>query len=101
MDIQTVKQISEVAKIKLTDEEMAAIAEEMGQLLDYFKSVQEIKSEESSKNGKEQHSNYMYEITNTYREDEVFENDIQTKEAIRKEFTKENEKLLLAPKSLK
>ena len=100
MDIQTVKQISGVAKIKLTDEEIATIANEMGQLLDYFKKVQEIKTEEIGRQDGEK-SGYMHEITNTFREDEIFESDDRTKEAIRNEFTKKEEDLLIAPKSLK
>ena len=99
MDIQTVRQISEVAKIKMAEDEMATVAKEMAQLLDHFKSVQEIRAGETSEG--EQKSGYMHGIVNTYREDEVFESDEQTKEAIRKEFTKENGNLLIAPKSLK
>jgi len=100
MNIQTVKQISEVAKIKLTEEEIATISKEMEQLLDYFKKVQEIKTE-APKAAEGEKSNYMHGITNTFREDEIFEYDDQTKEAIRKEFTKKEEDLLIAPKSLK
>lgn len=100
MDIQTVKQIAGVAKIKLTDEEISTIANEMAQLLDYFKKVQEIKTQDAESREGEK-SSYMHEITNTCREDEIFESDDKTKEAIRNEFTKKEEDLLIAPKSLK
>jgi aspartyl-tRNA(Asn)/glutamyl-tRNA(Gln) amidotransferase subunit C len=95
MDIQNVKQISDVAKIKLSDKELEEFSNELDKLLSYFSKVQSIDTAGIKEN------NYMHDLKNTFREDEVKESDEDTKQRIRNEFTKENENLLLAPKSLK
>jgi aspartyl-tRNA(Asn)/glutamyl-tRNA(Gln) amidotransferase subunit C len=95
MDSEEVKKIADVARIKLNDQEVRSLSNELDKLLNYFKKVQEI----DTSNIKD--SNYMHDLKNELREDVVVNSEDETKERIRKEFTKENENLLLAPKSLK
>jgi len=95
MDYDEVKKISNIARIKLSENEIQSLASELDKLLSYFKKVQEI----DTSNIKD--STYMHDLKNELREDVVVNSDEETKERIRKEFTKENENFLLAPKSLK
>ncbi|MCS7109798.1 MAG: aspartyl/glutamyl-tRNA amidotransferase subunit C [Candidatus Micrarchaeota archaeon] len=95
MDRSTIKQISEVARIKLTEEEMENLTKEVDMLLSYFKKVEEINIVVESE------GSYMHEIKNTFRDDEIKEESDVTKESIRGEFTKREGNKLLAPKSLK
>lgn len=96
MDKDVIKQISDIARIRLTDEELDSLSKEMETLLSYFSKVQEINIEEVGEK-----SGYMHDLKSTLREDEVKDQDEQTKEAIRSEFTKREENTLIAPKSLK
>ncbi|MEM3369680.1 MAG: Asp-tRNA(Asn)/Glu-tRNA(Gln) amidotransferase subunit GatC [Candidatus Micrarchaeia archaeon] len=96
MDQENVKQISQVARIKLSDEELKNLGNEMDMLLAYFGKVQEIDIEEV-----EEKTSYMHGISNSLRDDEVKEQDEDTKEMIRSEFTKREGNILVVPKSLK
>ncbi|MEM3408353.1 MAG: Asp-tRNA(Asn)/Glu-tRNA(Gln) amidotransferase subunit GatC [Candidatus Micrarchaeia archaeon] len=96
MDQENVKQISQVARIKLSDEELKSLCNEMDMLLAYFGKVQEIDIEEV-----EEKTSYMHGISNSLRDDEVKEQDEDTKEMIRSEFTKREGNILVVPKSLK
>lgn len=96
MDQENVKQISQVARIKLSDEELKSLGNEMDMLLAYFGNVQEIDVEEVGEK-----ASYMHGISNSFREDDVKEQDDETKEMIRSEFTKREGNILVVPKSLK
>ncbi|MEM4133740.1 MAG: Asp-tRNA(Asn)/Glu-tRNA(Gln) amidotransferase subunit GatC [Candidatus Micrarchaeia archaeon] len=96
MDHESVKQISQVARIKLSDEELKSLGNEMDMLLAYFGKVQEIDIEEVGEK-----TSYMHGISNSLRDDEVKEQDEDTKEMIRSEFTKREGNILVVPKSLK
>ena len=98
MDIETVRKISEVARLHLTDDELNQLTSEMDELLGHFKSVQDIKAFKSS-HAKESH--YMHDLKNDMRDDTVVACDPKVTEAIRREFTKSEEKYLSAPKSIK
>jgi len=98
MDIETVRKISEVARLHLTEDELKQLSSEMDELLGHFKSVQDIKSSKSS-HAKESH--YMYGLKNDMRDDTMIACDPKVTEAIRKEFTKSDGKHLTAPKSIR
>ena len=98
MDIETVRKISEVARLHLTEDELKELSSEMDELLGHFKSVQDIKPSKSS-HAKESH--YMHDLKNTMRDDTMVACDPTVTEAIRKEFTKSEGKHLTAPKSIK
>ena len=89
------KQISEVAKIKLTEKELEEFSKELDKLLSHFSKVQSINTEDIKE------KSYMHDLKNSFREDEVKEADDDTKQRIRNEFTQKSENLLIAPKSLK
>jgi len=98
MDIETVRKISEVARLHLTDDELKQLSSEMDELLGYFKAVQDVKPSKSS-HAKESH--YMHDLKNDMRDDTMVACDPKQTEAIRKEFTKSEGKYLTAPKSIK
>ena len=107
MDIETVRKISEVARLHLTEDELKQLTSEMDELLGHFKSVQDIKPSKSSHakgreaTGTAGSSHYMYDLKNTMRDDTMVACDPKVTEAIRKEFTKSEGKHLTAPKSIK
>ncbi len=96
MDQENVKQISQVARIRLSDEELKSLCGEIDMLLSYFGKVQEIEVDEEGEK-----ASYMHGISNSFREDDVKEQDDETKEMIRSEFTKREGNILVVPKSLK
>lgn len=102
MDIETVRRISEVARLHLTEDELKQLASEMDELLGHFKSVQDIKPPKSSHAaGTAGSSHYMHDLKNSMRDDTMVACDPKVTEAIRKEFTKSEGKHLTAPKSIK
>ncbi|VVB73735.1 Aspartyl/glutamyl-tRNA(Asn/Gln) amidotransferase subunit C [uncultured archaeon] len=98
MDIETVRKISEVARLHLTEDELEQLTSEMDELLGHFKSVQDIKP---SKPGHAKESHYMHDLKNAMRDDSVVACDPEQAEAIRNEFTKRDGRYLTAPKSIK
>jgi len=98
MDAATVKKISEVARLQLSEEELRQLTSEMDELLGHFKVIQDIKP---SKSGHAKESHYMHDLKNAMRDDSVVKCDPKQTESIRKEFTKSDGKHLTAPKSIK
>lgn len=98
MDEQTIRKTADVARLSLKEEEVKQLTLDIEKLLDHFKSVQEIKSQEVSG---EKGGQYHYGIKNIMREDKDGSCDESEADAIRNEFTQKDGKYLTAPKSIK
>jgi len=95
MDEGMVKKIAEIARLHLHEDEVKKMSEELDRILKHFLVVEEIKGDRVGE------SNYHYDMKNKMRKDVESKTDDKTVEAIRKEFTKSDQKYLTAPKSIK
>jgi aspartyl-tRNA(Asn)/glutamyl-tRNA(Gln) amidotransferase subunit C len=95
MDRDELKRIADIARIRLSEDEVSRFSIELEKLLSHYKKIEEIDTSAI------QDFAYMHNLENELREDDINEASDEIKERIIKEFTKESERLLLAPKSLK
>jgi aspartyl/glutamyl-tRNA(Asn/Gln) amidotransferase C subunit len=91
MDVEELKKITEICKIKLEKEEYEEFVKELEEIISYFSKIEEIEV------GNEE-LHYVNEIYNPLRDDESEEGKKEKSEAIIREFTKKDGRSLLAPK---
>ncbi len=91
IDDATLQRVSQVARIKLSESEKEDFRKDLNEILGYFSQISEIQEQ-----GRELY--YVKEGSAVQRKDEPVE--CKETEAIRSQFTKSKNGLMLAPKTL-
>ncbi len=91
IDIQTVKNIAELSRIKITDEEAKKFETEFREMLAYFAKIQEI--HDSKVDGKTKKENEL-------RNDEVKSSSKEDGDKIIDNFNQKEGRIMIAPKTL-
>ncbi|MEM3399876.1 MAG: Asp-tRNA(Asn)/Glu-tRNA(Gln) amidotransferase subunit GatC [Candidatus Micrarchaeia archaeon] len=89
IDEKTLRNVAEIARLKLNDDEILKMKEDFGVILGHFKKIGEIEG------GDETY--YVVDVAHELREDSVSKTDAND---IRKLFNRSRDGYLLAPKSL-
>ncbi|MFH1285982.1 MAG: Asp-tRNA(Asn)/Glu-tRNA(Gln) amidotransferase subunit GatC [Candidatus Micrarchaeota archaeon] len=90
MDESTLKRVAEIARLKLSEEELASLNDEITEILEQFEQISELRGE--------QELYYVSEQKIALRKDAVSPSG--KSEEILALFTKSKERFLVAPKSL-
>jgi len=90
---ETVKKVSEVARLHLEEDEIESMTKELERILDHFSKIKSLKADKELF--------YVHEIENEYREDKDTATDPERSEKIRGQFTKSQDRYLTAPKAIK
>jgi len=91
IDEQTLERVAQIARLKLSPEESVSLKRDLNSLLDYFSKINEIESK-----GEELY--YINSPKPSRRKDEP--SPCTSAPALRKEFAKQKDGYLLAPKNL-
>ncbi|OIO26348.1 hypothetical protein AUJ14_02000 [Candidatus Micrarchaeota archaeon CG1_02_55_22] len=91
IDEQTLERVAQIARLKLSPEESIALKKDLNSLLDYFSKINEIEAK-----GEELY--YINSPKSVRRKDEPVP--CKAAPALRKEFAKQKDGYLLAPKNL-